>query len=222
MHEIEAALRIAEQSGDDFALAVARETLGVALVHRQTDAEHDRGQKLLAEVSDVFLRRGYLLGDLPIVNVYVARERARREDRDDAIPLMRAAVDDLVRTGQLLQWGTPATGALVETLFDRGADDDLAEAEAAIKRLATAPADEGLVIREIFLLRLRALLARARGDDAAYATIGIATATWRHAWLRGPYRVGRGDAITVVRQVVALPRNRPHTHSRRPRRTPTA
>ena len=42
------------------------------------------------------------------------------------------------------------------------------EAEAAIERLASAPADEGLVIREIWLLRLRALLARAHGD-AAYA-----------------------------------------------------
>ena len=30
-------------------------------------------------------------------------------------------------------------------------------------------ADEGLVIRDIWLLRLRALLARAHGDAAAYA-----------------------------------------------------
>ena len=44
-----------------------------------------------------------------------------------------------------------------------------AEAEAAIERLAAAPAEEGLVIRDTWLLRLRALLARARGDDAAYA-----------------------------------------------------
>jgi hypothetical protein len=36
-------------------------------------------------------------------------------------------------------------------------------------RLATAPADEDRVIRDIWLLRLRALLARARGDAAAYA-----------------------------------------------------
>ncbi len=43
-----------------------------------------------------------------------------------------------------------------------------AEAEAAITRLADAPADDGLVIREIWLLRLRALLARADGDDTAY------------------------------------------------------
>jgi hypothetical protein len=65
-------------------------------------------------------------------------------------------------------WGVPATGVLVETLLDRGTDGDVAEAEAAIERLATAPADEGLVMRDIWLLRLRALLARAHGDAAAY------------------------------------------------------
>jgi hypothetical protein len=81
---------------------------------------------------------------------------------------MRAAVDDLVRTGQLLQWGIPATGALVETLLDHGAEIDVDEAEAAIERLAAAPTSDGLVIRDIWLLRLRALLARAPGDEAAY------------------------------------------------------
>jgi hypothetical protein len=45
----------------------------------------------------------------------------------------------------------------------------VAGAEAAIDRLADAPADDGLVIREIWLLRLQALLARAHGDAAAYA-----------------------------------------------------
>jgi hypothetical protein len=34
--------------------------------------------------------------------------------------------------------------------------------------LADAPADDRLVIREIWLLRSRALLARAQGDDAAH------------------------------------------------------
>ncbi len=74
---------------------------------------------------------------------------------------LRAAVDPLFREGQLLTWGIPATGVLVETLLDRSADGDVAEAEAAIERLATAPADEGLVLLEIWLLRLRALLAHA-------------------------------------------------------------
>jgi hypothetical protein len=168
MGEIEDALAIAGRSGDNGALAVTRMALGLALVHRPTDAEQDRGQELLAEVSDVFVRRGYRLCDVPLVNVYLARERARGGDRDDAIPLMRAAVDHLFCHGPLLAWGAPATGVLVETLVDRGTDADVAEAEAAIGRLAAAPADEGLVIRDVWLLRLRALLARAQGDAAAY------------------------------------------------------
>jgi len=165
--EIEDALRIAERSCDDLAVAFTRATLGVALVHRQTAAERDRGQKLLAEVSDVFLRQGHNLGELPLLNTYSARERARRGDRDDALPVMRAAADHLFREGQLFAC-VPATGVLVETLLDRGADGDVAEAEAAITRLADAPADEGLVIREVWLLRLRALLAQAVGDETAY------------------------------------------------------
>jgi class 3 adenylate cyclase len=168
LREIKDALRIAERSGDDMALAFDRVILGLALVHRQTDAERDRGQKLLAEVSDVLERRGHNLSELRLINAYLARERARRGDRDEAIPLMFAAVDELVREGQLLSWGIPATGVLVQTLLDRGAEGDVAEAEAAIERLAAAPADDELVLRDIWLLRMRVLLARARGDDVAY------------------------------------------------------
>jgi class 3 adenylate cyclase len=169
VREIEDALRIAERSSDDLALTLARMTLGLALVHRHTDAERDRGQMLLAEVSEVFLRRGYLLDNRPLVEMYLARERARRGDRDEAIPLMRTATDHLFREGRLLIFGVAATGVLVETLLDRETESDVAEAEAAIARLAAAPTDEGLVMRDIWLLRLRALLARAQGDGAAYA-----------------------------------------------------
>jgi hypothetical protein len=143
-------------------------TLGLALVHRNTAAQRDRGQKLLAEVSEVLLRQGQHLADLPIVEVYSAREPARRADRDDAVPLIRATTDHLFREGQLLMWGVPATGVLVETLLDRGADGDVVEAQAAIERLASAPAEEGFAIREIWLGRLHALLARAQGDEARY------------------------------------------------------
>jgi hypothetical protein len=168
VREIEDALRIAERSGDDLALAVAQFTLGMVLVHRPTAAERDRGQKLLAKVSEVFLLQRHNLFALPLVEAYLARERARRGDRDGAIPLMRTALDDLVRQGQLLSGAILGTGVLVETLLDRGAEGDVAEAEAAIERLAAAPADYGLALRDILLLRLRALLARAHGD-AAYA-----------------------------------------------------
>ena len=171
VREIEEARRIAERSGDDLALANARMALGVALVHCRTAAEQHHGQKLLADVGNVFVRRAHNLAELPIANVCLAREQSRRGDRDEAVSQMRAATDHLFRDGGLLLWGIPATGVLVETLLDRGADDDLAEAEAAITRLANAPADDGLVCREIWLLRLRALLARTQGDAEAYASL---------------------------------------------------
>jgi hypothetical protein len=114
------------------------------------------------------VERGQRVAVFGLDEVYLARERARRGDRDEAVALMRAATDQLFREGQLLAWGIPATGVLVETLLDRGAESDVVEAEAAIERLAAAPADEGLVIREIWLLRMRALLAQTLGDETAY------------------------------------------------------
>jgi class 3 adenylate cyclase len=168
VREIEDALQIAERSGDDLALDHGQMALGMALAHRDTAAERERGQKLLAEASDGLLRRGHNQAELPIVEVYVARERARRGDRDEAIPLMFAAAGRLFREGRLLLWGPSATGVLVETLLDHGAESDVAKAEAAIDRLAVAPADDGLAMREIWLLRLRARLARAHGDEVTY------------------------------------------------------
>ena len=86
MREIEDALRIAERSSDDLALTFAQLTLGLALVHRPAAAERDRGHKLLADVSEMLAHRRHNLADLPIVDVYSAREEARRGDRDAAIP----------------------------------------------------------------------------------------------------------------------------------------
>ena len=166
VREIEDALRIAERSGDDLAVTNVRMALGMALAHRDTAAQRDRGQQILAEVGDVFVRREHNLAELPIVNVHLSRERARRGDRDEAIPLMRAAVDHLFREGRLLLVGPCCDGCSGGDPARSRAESDVAEAEAAIARLADAPADDGLVMREIWLLRSRALLARARGDDA--------------------------------------------------------
>lgn len=168
LREAEDALRVAERSGNDMAVAFARFALGITLVHGEQAAKRGRGQALLAEVSNVFERHRHNVGDLPIVNVYLAREIARRGDFGEAIPLMRAAVDQLVREKQVLAWGTPAIGVLVETLLDRAADGDVAEAETAIDQLAAVSGHGQLVIRDIWLLRLRALLAKARRDDVAY------------------------------------------------------
>ena len=151
-------------------MAWARVALGQALVHRHTDAESDRGQTLLAEVGDGFLRRGFLLCDLPIVEVYVARERARRGDRNEALALMRAAVDHLFR-GDFCRRGAPATGVLVEALLERGAESDVSEAQEAIDRLAAARPTRFGGARNL-AAAAAALLARAHGDEAAYRDLG--------------------------------------------------
>ena len=62
------------------------------------------------------------------------------------------------------------SAVLVETLLERGTAADMAEAEATIARLAQASADDPAV-REVHLLRLRTLLARALGNDQAYADL---------------------------------------------------
>ncbi len=57
---------------------------------------------------------------------------------------------------------------LVETLLERGAETDLAEAQEAIDRLTNLRPPTSSAMLDITLLRLRALLARAHGDDVAY------------------------------------------------------
>ena len=80
---------------------------------------------------------------------------------------MGKAVDDLLQAGRL-GYGVVGAGILVETLLARGTEGDVREAQTAIDRLANLPAAKGLAVRDIWLLRLRALLAQARGDDLAY------------------------------------------------------
>ena len=170
---------------------MAEYTLGVALLNRDAAADRHRGLELMVQARDMWLRERALFM-VPVVDLWAARERARRGDRDAAIAVMRKAVDELHQAGRL-GYGVWGTGVLVETLLERGAEGDLAEAQEAIDRLANLPADDGSAMREITLLRLRALLARARGDDTAYRDLVIATARWRHRLAskgtsRGPRR----------------------------------
>jgi len=167
LREIDEALRIAERSSDDRALGLARLTNGIALVHRDSPADRERGLNVLAQVREMCLHDQYYPSDLPVADVWAARERARHGDRDGALPRLREAVDDLFRAGQLGHFGA-ATGALVETLLAGPVEGGITQAVEAIDRLAAAPGDKGLMSREINLLRLRALLAQARGDEARY------------------------------------------------------
>ena len=167
VREIEESLQTAEVSSDDTALGSVKYFLGVVLVHRDAPADRDRGLELLVQVRDTWLRERSRLYLVPSADVLVAREKARRGDRDGAIPVMRTAVEELFQAGQLVSF-VLATGGLVEALLDRGGESDVAEAESAIDRLANLPATEGWVVRDILLLGLHALLATAHGDETGY------------------------------------------------------
>jgi hypothetical protein len=163
---IEEAVQTAEGSSNVVALSLAEYTLGVALLDRDAAADRHRGLEVMVEARDIWLRERALFM-VPVNDLFAARERARHGDRDAAIPVMRQAVDELHQAGRLV-YGVWGTGILVETLLERGAEGDLAEAQEAIGRLANLRADQDSAMVEITLLRLRTLLARARGDDVAY------------------------------------------------------
>jgi len=90
-------------------------------------------------------------------------------------------------------WSALATTVLVEALLRRAADGDLQDAHARDRQVGggcrPTPA---FVLHEIPLLRLRALLARARGDEAGYREFGdrLPAPRRQRAALRGPHRDG--------------------------------
>jgi class 3 adenylate cyclase len=162
---IEEAVQTAQRASNDYAVSLAEYTLGVALLYRDAAADRHRGLEIMVQARDMW--REMIPSLVPVTELWAARERARRGDRDAAIAVMRKAVDDL-HQARRLGYGVWGTGVLVETLLEHGAEGDLAEAQQAIDRLANLSADDGSAMRVITLLRLRALLARARGDDVAY------------------------------------------------------
>jgi hypothetical protein len=162
LRDITEAVHIVEQTGDDFGLALLRFALGLALVHRP-EPDRTRGLVELAQLREMCAHGKYTMTELPVADVFTARELARDGDYDTAIPMLRRAVDQLFDAGQL-GWCNPAVRVTVDALLSRGKECDIQEAEAAVERLALATRpDGGSAMREVTLLRTRALLARARG-----------------------------------------------------------
>lgn len=161
-------LAVAEQSGEDVALGLARSNLGIALVH-QGGPSSGRGVELLSQVRNTAMQQRYAMTGIQNVDIVMAQHRMMRGDFDDAIQLSRAALDELDSRGGLL-WVPLASTVLTEAFLQRGGRGDLDQAQAAIARLADAPMEPGLVLKDIFLLRAQALLAYSTGD-AGYPTL---------------------------------------------------
>ena len=160
------ALAIAQQSGGYLAVDLAQTARCLVLVHRD-GPERETGLELLAKVRQSAAERRFSYGTLPIVDIYIAKQKARLGDVNGAIEVTRSVVEDFLSAGRCI-WTALAVNGLVELLLQRAEDGDLAEARAAIDRLAAVPTDPGFVLNEIWLLRLRALLAQALDDKAAY------------------------------------------------------
>ncbi|EHB58489.1 adenylate/guanylate cyclase [Mycolicibacterium rhodesiae JS60] len=163
------AVRTAERIGNDYVLLLAEYGLGVALVHRDEPATRRRGLLLVEKALDMLRVRIPSL--VPVTSLWVGRERAKGGDRDGAIVMMRDAVDEIYAASRI-GYFVPGVGTLVETLIERGGDDDLAEAATVIDRLARLAPGQASAIRDISVLRLRALLARARSDPSYRDLLG--------------------------------------------------
>ncbi|MGN6335106.1 ATP-binding protein [Mycobacterium sp.] len=164
--EMTEALRIAERTGDDFQLANARFTLGLALVRCDGPAR-SHGFELLHQVRDAVLQHRYIRIAAVSVDLDDAAEKTRTGDYDGAIDLCRGVLAYQLRSGEGINRGW-ATTVLVEALLQRGRNGDLEAAQEAIDRLAAMPTEPVFLYHELPLLRLNALIAKARGDEAGY------------------------------------------------------
>lgn len=154
-------LHLAERFGDEFTLAGARYAHGLNLT--QTSGAADEGLALLAAAREAALRERFTLVAAWAIDLIRAQER----DQEGALESARVALERVISSGDRVH--PPAvTAALVDLLLRRGSDVDLREAQAAVDRLAATTVEQGYVLQETWLLRLRALLARARGDEASY------------------------------------------------------
>jgi hypothetical protein len=166
MRETAEALRIAEQSSDDFILGMGRLSRGLALVSRDGQ-ERLAGLDLFSQARDAAMTERFSLSALTIVDPEFAMEKARTGDLDGAIDMARAVVDGAYDSGDMI-WRGRASSVLVDLLVSRGRDGDQREAQTVIDRLAAVPTDPGFVLHEFPLLGSRALLARAQGDEDSF------------------------------------------------------
>jgi adenylate cyclase len=166
LQETAEALAVAEKLGDPFTLTAALLARGLTLVNWDGPQRED-GYGLLSKAREMALARQFSLIVVQIVDIHTALRKAGIGDVDDAIELARSVIGNLCASGDML-WRGLATSALVEALLRRGDPGDIIEAQAAIDTLAAVRTDPDFVMYTLPLLRLRALLARAQGDEDSF------------------------------------------------------
>lgn len=101
------------------------------------------------------------------IDIQLANQKTSAGDLDEAVEFARSVNEADYRSGGTLTRAATVS-ALVDALLARRAPDDIQEALAAVELLAAEPTEAGSIMHELWLLRMRTLLANAYGDDAAY------------------------------------------------------
>jgi adenylate cyclase len=166
IHEMNDILSTAEQTGGDVAFGLAKSNVAFAMLH-QNGGSSDYAAELLAQVRELAMRKRYSRTAIPMVDMYVARDRLLRGDVDGAVDLARVAFAEEVDNAGVI-FSPIAANILVEALLKRGASGDFEEARSAVDRLTAVEVEPGLVFYDIWILRMRTLLARAQGEDTTY------------------------------------------------------
>ncbi|OBA63828.1 hypothetical protein A5647_04100 [Mycobacterium sp. 1100029.7] len=159
-------LEVAQHSGDNAALAYALVNRATALIHC-SDESVGAGFEFLTKAREMLVDEKLIVAIRRMTDVEIARARAHSGDLDGAIDLVSRVLNAQFEAGTMM-FRAPATSALVEALLARDGPGDIEAAQRAIDRLDEVPTEPEFVLHEIPVLRLRALLARARGDRSGY------------------------------------------------------
>jgi len=165
LREIESALKLIERSSDDMALVLLRMTLAVAQIHN--GVERARGYSGLRRLRETCVTERFAMNMIPLFDSYLALEMAERGDVDAAIQQWRTIAEGMDGAGQRSNIDLPIV-LTAEQLLSRG-DYDAAARE--VDRLMELAGDHQWGSREIAAVRLRALLAQARGNEAEYSKL---------------------------------------------------
>ena len=203
LRDIEEALEITERSSEDFALGIARWALGMALVHRESPAERERGLAVLGQVRDMCLKGGstvHACGHRHVGRAGAGQVRRPRRCHTPNARRDRRSVP--CRTARF--YCVPATGVLVETLLERGAEGDVSRSRGRDRQVGGRPGRRGAGdTRHLAAAAACAAGAGSRRRRGLHATTGIATAPWRQRLAsrgisRGPRRCHDRDGIGVL------------------------
>lgn len=180
----------AESFGDRFGIIAAQWTYATLLLQAGSP-RRDEAFVLLRRAEVGITTHNLQSFALAITGMQLAREAARNGHRDEAIDSIRHLVTLHTRDAPLLHLGCPAE-SLCEMLIDRGGTRDFLEVEDVLEQWCSR--SPGTAPMDLWTIRIRALLASARGERQRYAQLADEYAAaceftgYRHHW-GGPYPV---------------------------------